>query len=196
MLLWKCVREPHDPILRGIRTNFVQKSKNVGAAKESGSPQALKSIDRSFLICQEYKIMLDRAKTTFHKSQISDCDQSNLFKMVNNMCVAKASNVLPSRDSPQPLADDFVKYFVDKVKSLDSISFLETSAASSRPPCPVEFGGFRALTEDEVRELISRMTSKSCSLDPMPTWMLKLCLDELLPVITRIINNSLCTISR
>ena len=78
-------------------------------------------------------------------------------------------------------------------QNLDSVSVSETFAASSRPPCPVEFGGFRALIEDEVRKLISRMTSKSCFLDPMPTWMLKLCLDELLPVITRIINYSLRT---
>ena len=63
------------------------------------------------------------------------------------MCVAKASSVLPSRDSPQTLTDEFVKFFDDKVKSLrqnlDSVSVSETFAASSRPSCPVELGGFR-----------------------------------------------------
>ena len=33
--------------------------------------------------------------------------------------------------------------------------------------------------------------STSCSLDPMPTWLLKNCLDELLPVITKMINMSI-----
>ena len=32
--------------------------------------------------------------------------------------------------------------------------------------------------------------SKSCRLDPIPSWLLKSCLDELLPIITKIINLS------
>lgn len=139
--------------------------------------------------------MLNRAKTTFHRSQISDCNQRNLFKVVNSMCVAKVSNELPSCDSPQILADDFVKFFDDKVKSLrknlDSASSSETISAPSSLLCQVEFDGFCALTEDEIWALISKMTSKSCSLDPMPTSILKLCLDELLPIITRIVHYSL-----
>ena len=52
---------------------------------------------------------------------------------------------------------------------------------------------FGATQPWEPLQLISRMTSKSYSLDPMPIWILKLCLDELLPVITCIINYSLRT---
>lgn len=33
--------------------------------------------------------------------------------------------------------------------------------------------------------------NKSCDLDPLPTWLLKACIDELVPIITRIINASL-----
>ena len=35
--------------------------------------------------------------------------------------------------------------------------------------------------------------SESCDLDPIPTWFLKLCLSEQLPVITYIVNLSLST---
>ena len=34
---------------------------------------------------------------------------------------------------------------------------------------------------------------KSCELDPLPTWLLKECIDELLPLVTSIINASLET---
>ena len=34
------------------------------------------------------------------------------------------------------------------------------------------------------------MANKSCSLDPIPTWLLKQCLTELVPVITAIINST------
>ena len=36
--------------------------------------------------------------------------------------------------------------------------------------------------------------NKSCELDhPIPTWLLKTCIDELLPLITALINKSLST---
>ena len=38
---------------------------------------------------------------------------------------------------------------------------------------------------------MKKSPNKSCSLDPIPTWLLKNCLDPLLPLITKIINQSL-----
>ena len=46
-------------------------------------------------------------------------------------------------------------------------------------------------TEDEVHKIIMNSPSKSCSLDPIPTWLLKCCINELLPIITSVINLSL-----
>jgi len=39
--------------------------------------------------------------------------------------------------------------------------------------------------------MISKSNSKSCDLDPIPTWLLKQCIPSLAPVITNIINQSL-----
>ena len=44
-------------------------------------------------------------------------------------------------------------------------------------------------TQDEVRKIIMR--SQSCELDPLPTGLLKQCLEPLLPMITSIMNKSL-----
>ena len=52
---------------------------------------------------------------------------------------------------------------------------------------------FAPATEAEIVKLINKSASKSCDLDPIPTWLLKLCLDPLLPVITHIVNVSLST---
>jgi hypothetical protein len=53
-----------------------------------------------------------------------------------------------------------------------------------------ELTRFRPLSNDEVRKLILKSASKSCDLDPIPTWLLKHCLEELLPVIAYIVNES------
>ena len=49
-----------------------------------------------------------------------------------------------------------------------------------------ELSAFEPATEEEVRKTILSSASKSCALDPMPTWLLKDCIDELVPVITTI----------
>ena len=46
-------------------------------------------------------------------------------------------------------------------------------------------------SEDEVYKLISNFPSKSCQLDPWPTFLVEDCLDILLPSITTLVNYSL-----
>ena len=50
---------------------------------------------------------------------------------------------------------------------------------------------FRIVSQEEVRKLIPSSPSKSCSLDPIPTSILKLCLDALTPVLRLVVNTSL-----
>jgi hypothetical protein len=50
---------------------------------------------------------------------------------------------------------------------------------------------FTPVTENELRKVISKSQSKSCELDVLPTWLLKECLDELVPSLTKLINYSL-----
>ena len=52
---------------------------------------------------------------------------------------------------------------------------------------------FSPVTNENVKTTILSAASKHCDLDPMPTYLLKNCLEELLPCITNIINASLCT---
>ena len=50
---------------------------------------------------------------------------------------------------------------------------------------------FEPATADEVKKLILSSQDKSCDLDPLPTKLLKSCLDILLTPITNIVNLSL-----
>ena len=46
-------------------------------------------------------------------------------------------------------------------------------------------------TPHEVKHLIVSSPIKACDLDTIPTWLVKECMLELLPLITAIINNSI-----
>ena len=43
------------------------------------------------------------------------------------------------------------------------------------------FSNFELLREDSVKKLVLSVPTKSCSLDPVPTKVVKECLDELVP---------------
>ena len=42
-----------------------------------------------------------------------------------------------------------------------------------------------------VKDIIMKSKSTSCELDPIPTWLLKQCIKELVPAITSVVNTSL-----
>ena len=52
---------------------------------------------------------------------------------------------------------------------------------------------FKHVTKQEVKEIILSSPSKSCTLDPLPTVLLKVYIDSLIEPITEIINCSLST---
>jgi len=50
---------------------------------------------------------------------------------------------------------------------------------------------FYPFTESDIRQLLNRSPNAFCAVDPMPTWLVKDCLDVLISPITNIINKSL-----
>ena len=76
---------------------------------------------------------------------------------------------------------------------------LETSLNSSTDQvpdsvfifCGVSFEQFNVVSEADIRKIITSSPTKSCALDPIPTWLLKQCQDQLAPVLTTIVKASL-----
>ena len=58
-----------------------------------------------------------------------------------------------------------------------------------------EFSSFRPLGKEKVRKMIMSAKNKTCALDPVPTYLVKECVEELLDPITAIINESLSSSS-
>ena len=50
---------------------------------------------------------------------------------------------------------------------------------------------FSLATEDEIRKIITKSSAATCQSDPIPTSLIKECSDELIPVITEIVNASI-----
>ena len=59
--------------------------------------------------------------------------------------------------------------------------------------CAGNLNFLHKLTDKLITNQHQQHDTQSCKLDPIPTWLLKECLDELLPLLTSTINNSLLT---
>ena len=62
------------------------------------------------------------------------------------------------------------------------------------PPRPdtaapaVKLHSFSHLSLEDVSNIISTSSNASCTLDPIPTWLVRSCLDVLAPSITHMVN--------
>lgn len=82
------------------------------------------------------------------------------------------------------------------VKMRDHIDAKAISTTESIPDDPSVdeahlFSKFQPLSQSDALKLIQKSSKKSCSLDPMPTKLVLASLEQLLPVITQMINSSL-----
>ena len=104
-------------------------------------------------------------------------------------------NPLPVHDSIEKLANEFGDFFVNKIerirREIDEYN-IEPPVLPSEPTCQ-EFTNFVPLSECDVRKLIMDSKTTSCELDPIPTDLLKQCVDVLLPVLTKM---QTCQVSR
>jgi hypothetical protein len=69
---------------------------------------------------------------------------------------------------------------------LDTSPSMDDSLRSDIQFVGVPLDVFDLVSVSEIRKIIT----KSCELDPIPTSLLKQCLDSMLPIITEIINRS------
>ena len=126
-----------------------------------------------------------------HVERISNCC-SRLW-----MSSSVKKTELPDCDSDIDLADKFSEYFVDKISKIRKNLDLNSPKSPEKTSKHVEkdtsasMTSFTPTTISEIWKIIRKSASKSCSSDPVLTWLLKEHLDVLLPVITDIVNMSL-----
>ena len=94
------------------------------------------------------------------------------------------SGILPSF-SPA----DYLRFMEDKLDSVRAAT--EGAPAPSFETTECLLSSFEFCTEEDIRKIIGASPSKSCDLDPVPTFLVKDYLDTLLPFITRLCNASI-----
>lgn len=144
--------------------------------------------------------MLKQTRTEYYSEKVksSGKDQKSLFKITKHLLNGPSEIALPSGKNPEALAQEFSDFFIAKIETIrtniashnqsDSVSHGDGHTASFDTE---QLTSFSPATEEEVKKYIQQSANKSCELDPLPTWLLKSCINELLPTLTKIVNISL-----
>ena len=121
----------------------------------------------------------------------------DLYQICDKLLNREQRSVLLSHDCATSLANTFVDYFKNKIELIRSNleELLNTSTVQLPSTAPIFHGlsleQCRGVSESDVRKVITSSPTKSCALDPIPTWLLKQCLDQVAPVLTVIVNTLL-----
>ena len=127
----------------------------------------------------------EKKKADYWKTRLADsgCDRRRLWRHVDNvLCRCKAGL------SPAPVshtADDFQRFFAAKVDAVRAATAVGSTAVSTdagtsqfTKPSQSTMTTWREVTPAEVRRTILAALVKSCSLDPVSTYLLPDCIDE------------------
>ena len=118
-------------------------------------------------------------------------DPKKLWQSLRKALHRPSDTVLPAHSSDKSIADMFASFFSIKIRKIRDTFSTSGSFNDAPDSVPPAFNTFMPVTEDEVHKCISESPTKSCSLDPIPTFLLKDCLDILLPSIIKLVNYSL-----
>ena len=129
---------------------------------------------------KEKNLAVVAARTSYLKTRIalSRSNTKDLYKIVNEISNVNPSNdtALPNSSNQQTCADNFSKYFTEKINTIRT-RLDESEIAQPREtdviPTTAEstLDGFTATTEAEIETRLRHFSKKTSSLDPIPSWV-------------------------
>ena len=149
--------------------------------------------------CYKVSQLIKSAKMSYYSTLVDDNagDQKTLQKLVDKLLNVNQESPLPSGKSNIDLANHFLDFFTSKIRKIheclldNNLHPQVNEQLTQKVNLPLFT--FYPASQGEVQKTIMGSANKSCHLDPMPTWLIKALISELLPCVTAIVNISLST---
>ena len=115
--------------------------------------------------------------------------------MINELSGRDLNFILPRHGTDKEIAENMSIFFKQKIRSIRAKISAETTTLPNNDQTPANdipsLDTFNIINENHLKSIIGGMNTKCCSLDPVPTWLLKSCLEELKHLLVNIVNKSL-----
>src|SRR5271156_2499648 len=157
------------------------------------------TVDREIFVAQKLLVnsMLANAKVKYYADLVKNQSHNprQLWETINSLSGNIQAKVLPANANITSLVNDFNLFFTNKVTQIranigvsdefDGSTYVLNSVLSN-------MSVFNVVKESEISQLLKHSPSKSCSLDPIPTHVLKNC-ETIVSPLTKLVNISLST---
>ena len=117
-------------------------------------------------------------------------DTKKLYKLVSQLMGHKEDNPLPEEDDDTKLAEQFGKFFLNKIINIRKLFHNIPPYKTQKDTFP-RVDKFSTICEADLKTIINQMPNKSCQLETLNTSTLKKVIDVCIPAIIRVINLSL-----
>ena len=145
--------------------------------------------------CHLCNRMMKKAKSKYLADVIAENSDNprRLWNSINNILHRIPPPALSEFTSVKSLCDHFSRYFVDKIETIRSKfpDKVQNIPQVQKTDIRSKITVFERASKDKIKKPILSSSSKSCDLDPIPTSVLKNCLDILITPITDITNISM-----
>ena len=152
-------------------------------------------------VCVNANKLLLRCKKEYFPTKIEEAelDQKQLFRLSKSIMGDKHEIILPTHHDEKDLANKFCEFFLNKIETIrrnlcasnNSSNTMFDILSADKRFTGEHLSSFTPTSISEVSKIIQSAPSKHCELDPIPTHLLKSCLNEFLPAMTNIVNRSL-----
>ncbi len=156
------------------------------------------TIDLELYRCQRNRVhaLREQAKQSYFMDKIATSEQKDLQKLLDQLLHKdRNSSAWPTKFPQDDLADTFADYFCEKIdiirNSIPQVQGVSVDMSDDAISPSAPLTNLRCLTDNEVLKLVQKSPTKTCSLDPLPTWLLKDIKGSMVPVLTNLINSSL-----
>ena len=184
-----CKSSPDKPFITAeIRSQKAKRSRLEAIYRKTKTEENLEKFKQQSRLVAK---LITNAKREHYRTLVAkqSAQPRKLWNTLNLLLGCSKRSSLPATTSPSSLASAFLTFFGDKIAKLQSTSQPLTRSPHDAPPAaPPLLTQFSMATTEEVKTAIMASSDATCSLDFIPTSLLKSCLDSLLQPITKLIN--------
>ena len=175
-------------------TQDIRHAKTICRTLERKWKKSKLSIDHQNFKIQRNRLkwLREKSKRTYIQEKLTTASSpKDTYHILNSLLHKSSEPQFPPHQNTTELADRFATFFTEKIAAVR----LNFDTNSVNQPSIInkdlaQLQAFQQVTEAEVKKLVSKSPTKSCSLDPAPTWLVKSC-PGAVHLLCNIINRSL-----
>ena len=193
------VRPKRDPVHESLREELTELKKQRRSAEKKWLKSRL-TVHKQIFNSSKRNVakLVQKGRTQYYTSKICSSSSNNreLHSICKHLTGYTNSFSLPTSDCHDDLPQAFSDFFNTKIDTirheLDQMSAKVSLAPNIQDkPKSFKFDSFKKVTEDQLRKIILESKKTTCPLDPIPTTLLMEFIDNILPILTTLINDSL-----